>query len=420
MAQNLGLLGEILNVATRGNRQARETQEFDDSLKQLLTKQQAEGKIKNQFEIDKIKATQKAKDAGAKLDVENKADLFKRNLISKQQNLSPLEQLIERGGAADAAKILRNEELFNTIAGGEQQGAVGQQGIIPQQNIDFQGQFRPPTIQEEAVGQSFERPDLFATEAKFGDFGKLEPSKIKSESGIKRAKKVETSTAESVKQSFKLTGEFVKANRNFLRTTALFSGIVAQLQGKKAEQGGLGLVQGSFGKLGTTLKVPGFGRTASFTGQLDETAIGLNSVLTGQNRVIKSVVEMIRGTLPSEFDTDDFAAAKIAQSITNSFKLNKSFELGLLSPQSIEDLSAGDENFDLESRLNQIIELSPEEKSNLEKMISGILETPATKSRKLGKQPKDVKSQKDQPLTIGGQFSSKQQPFEIFSVEKVK
>jgi len=377
--------------------------------------------------IDSLSANRKRKQ-----DFSDKIQLLMLKEKIAQQFESPSDKLIrsakeieaaDTAGRPDIARAIR-DRVARGIEVGDQGANQGGFGQIPQQASQSQpqdqfGQLGLAQAQQEIpqqFPQSLAGPqDLISSEFKQNKFGEIEPSKIKSVSGVRALKEAETATSESVKKSFKLTDDFVKANRNFLRTTALFSGIVAQLKGKKKEQGGLGLAQGAFGAGMSKLRVPGFGRTASFTGQLDETAIGLNSVLTGQNRVIKSVVEMIRGTLPNEFDPDDFAASKIAQSVSNAFKLNKSFELGILTPEEIENLSKGDANFDLESRLNEIIKLTPEDNANLERMIQGILQTPATKERSLGSPKKETKEE----LRKFGGINSKE-PLKILSIERVE
>lgn len=207
----------------------------------------------------------------------------------------------------------------------------------------------------------------------------LVPKEIISLSAQKQLDK----SSESIKQSLKLTDEFVKANRNVMRTAALFSGMVGQLKGKAIEQKGLGLIPGLKGRFGLFTKQPGFGRTAGFEGQEKETAIALNSILTGQNRVIKSVVEMIEATLPGDLDPEDVAASKISQSLTNAFKLNLSFKKGLLSPDKIEALSEGNEAFDLQRELSSIVTLSPKDQETLDSIIENILNTPATKKQTL-------------------------------------
>ena len=135
-----------------------------------------------------------------------------------------------------------------------------------------------------------------------------------------------------------------KARANFGRSISLFQQITAQLKGKSEEQGGLGLIPGVRGLIATKTKRPGFGRTAGFLGQQRETAIGLNSILTGQNRVIRSVVKMIQETLPDEFDPQDMAAAKMAQSIKNAYKLVKSFEKAGLSPDVLRKMNPSELN----------------------------------------------------------------------------
>jgi hypothetical protein len=230
------------------------------------------------------------------------------------------------------------------------------------------------------------QPDVRATTFEQTPFGGLRPTKFEDVGliGEKEQKK------KAIGSSAKLTDDFIKNNRNLLRTEALFSELVANLKGKKEEQGGLGIVPGIKGRLGQFGQSlfgdrpgqEGFGRTAAFKGQLEETAIGLSPILTGQNRIIKSIVEMISKTLPTELDSESIAANKIRQSLTNAIKLNLSFERGLLSPDEIERLQGVDDKFDLEKRLNTVVKLSTDEQKFLDQRVNDVLNTP--KSRPLG------------------------------------
>lgn len=174
-----------------------------------------------------------------------------------------------------------------------------------------------------------------------------------------------------------------KARANFGRSVSLFQQITSQLKGKAEEQQGLGLWPGIKGALATKTKRPGWGRTAAFTGQQRETAIGLNSILTGQNRVIRSVVKMIQETLPDEFDPQDMAASKMAQSIKNAYKLVKSFEKAGLSSSVLKKMSPNELNNINANSMVGLYTLTPGEEQEVEVIIQDVLQAPAAPKRSL-------------------------------------
>jgi hypothetical protein len=63
--------------------------------------------------------------------------------------------------------------------------------------------------------------------------------------------------------------------------------------------------------------------SGAYDGQLSETTFTLNRLITGQNRVIRSVTELIRKTLPSLGISDRQFKTKISQSLQNAYALTK-------------------------------------------------------------------------------------------------
>ena len=183
---------------------------------------------------------------------------------------------------------------------------------------------------------------------------------------------------ESVKQSSKTVEQAAIQTKNFNKSVALFRGLISQIKAKGKEQGGLGLIPGIKGKIATKLKVPGYGATEAFEGQRKETALALNNVITGQNRAIKSIVDMIFSTLPDEYDPEDFAATKTAQSITNAYKLKKAVDNAMITPSDAEKMSTGQ----LKLVANNM-ELSTEEQAEIEEIMQSVLSTEAAPKRTL-------------------------------------
>jgi len=169
---------------------------------------------------------------------------------------------------------------------------------------------------------------------------------------------------------------------NFNLTASLFRNLVSQVKGKGEEQGGLGLVPGLLGRLNTTFKNPNFSRTASFPGQIRETALTLNRVLTGQNRVIKGVLEMINETLPEDLDPETFVANKIDQSLRNAFGITKAFEKAGLTSDVLEGMTQEQlDNIDARRLVNSI-SLTPEEKEEIDAVIEDVLAAPPSEPRR--------------------------------------
>jgi len=166
----------------------------------------------------------------------------------------------------------------------------------------------------------------------------------------------------------------------FLKTSALMEGLVSQLKLKLQEQGGKGgLIEGGKGVFRRLVKDPTAKGIASFPGQRRESALALNNVLTGQNRAIKGVIDMILKTFPDELDQPGPAAQKIAQTMTNAFRLLKAGTLKGL------DWSKVDENMPLEevTGLIESVTLTPEENQQVEQIIQRVLNAPIAKSREL-------------------------------------
>lgn len=119
-----------------------------------------------------------------------------------------------------------------------------------------------------------------------------------------------------------------EAGVNFSKAISQFGALVSNIKAKDSEQGGLGLAEGIAGGIRATLRMPNTGAISAFPGQVTESAIALNKILTGQNRVIKGVLKQIQGTLPGPRDTAEQVSSKLSQSIENSFKITRALQRG--------------------------------------------------------------------------------------------
>jgi hypothetical protein len=176
----------------------------------------------------------------------------------------------------------------------------------------------------------------------------------------------------------KLTERRAETQEGFRTALGLFQNFNAQFESKLAAQEGRGgVVPGIVGSIGAALKLPGKQAIAATEGQIQETALGLSRVITAQRRVIKGVVEMIKKTIPTGFDTREFKDQKIAQSVSNMFRLLMASNRGIITEQLVEgfdDPTTGLTN------LEEFIEgvaLTPAEETILEGLIDRVLSTPA-------------------------------------------
>ena len=212
---------------------------------------------------------------------------------------------------------------------------------------------------------------------------------------IKKAKTIEV-TKRKEKLTFERKQAGAKIDQNFNTLVGQFKGLVGQAKGAGEEQGGLGLLPGFLGKLNVAFKNPNFSRTAALPGQIAETSLVFNSILTGQNRVIKGVVEMIQSTLLTSMDPGTTIADKTAQSLTNAFRIKTAFHKVGLTPDVLDRMTQIQlDNLDVKGLISSV-SFTKEETAQLEGIIQDVLATPAVQQRQLpgfeqkGKGPKQA------------------------------
>lgn len=196
-----------------------------------------------------------------------------------------------------------------------------------------------------------------------------------------------TKALESAKAEVKLTAERVKKSQeiqtNFDTTVGFMKGLIGQAKGAGEEQGGLGLLPGLWGKVNTAFKNPNFSRTASVQGQIDESSLVYNRILTGQNRVIKGVVQMVKGTFLNMLDPGSTMAAKTTQSVRNSFRIKQAFQKVGWTPDILNKMTQAQlDTLPVEAVVNSIT-MTPEETAQLDGIVKDVLATPAVQSEEL-------------------------------------
>lgn len=192
---------------------------------------------------------------------------------------------------------------------------------------------------------------------------------------------------------------------NFLRAVTGFERAMAQLKGGMEENAAGGLMQGLYGDMRIFLKRPGTGRAKAFDAQVNETALSLNNILTGQNRVIKGVVEMIKSTFPTRKDPPDVIAQLFTQSIENAYGINKAFEKAGFTPEKIKNMTGTElDNIDVRGMVNRV-QLTPEETAEREIFVNRVLNTSPAPKRTIGTVNKQISTIDSELNEINKQLS---------------
>ena len=143
-------------------------------------------------------------------------------------------------------------------------------------------------------------------------------------------------TKEDIKGQKEREEAGAEAGMGMDKTVNLFK----NLWDRKKEQlgtSGAGVLVGTGKQIAAKARVPGFESTAAFEGQRAETAMALNRIVTGQNRLVKSIYDRLLASLPDGNDTESYARAKLEQSIRNAYGLQKAMRAyGNLTPEEME------------------------------------------------------------------------------------
>ena len=311
--------------------------------------------------------------------------LTPEGFVRDESLMNPTDTLIKQGQVADAR--LKLAQLGIQPQGGASSGQPQIQ--VPQGVGGAQPQFlsQAGLSSQNAQTAQPQQNDLFSTESNVLGV----PTKFQSESGLLREKAIDTAAKVKGDQAKTL----LENNQNFAKVVNLFSNLVSQKKSQLKEVQGGGLAQGLIGKGGAFLRKEGYSKTAAFPGQRTETTLALNSILTGQNRVIEGVTRKIAATLPDEFDTESFSADKVAQSIRNSFGLFKAIHKANLSPEFFSSMTEEQaKNFDITPQ-----KLTKEENDAVNQLIKEILATEEAPDFEFTNDGDD--------LRVGGSFQGK-------------
>jgi len=317
---------------------------------------------------------------------------IREELKAKQETKSPLDLLIERANAAKAAEGLGDKELYNNILSMKPSGDAAS-STQPQPRVAPQGipQTKFGAVQPQEVQQSLARPeDLIPTKFKPGSFGDISPTEYVSKQSVISEKIL----SESTKASGKQLETLLKTTGNLSRVENAFSGLVAQAKRAVNEQGGFGAkaaVSARALRIGQRLgfgeEAPlekQFGGLAGHDAQRQETILALSPILTGQNRILRSALAMLKKTvpdLPIMGTTEAEYSENIRQSMKNSFKLSLGIARGLLPPYTIAKLTQTATDDQITQFLTDIVartRFTQEDEKSFNDLFQRVIKTPAT------------------------------------------
>lgn len=274
---------------------------------------------------------------------EDEERIFRRKEEIKQELNKPnaTEQLIQRAKAAEAAKTLGNEQLFNQLRG--QGGQVGGQRFQQSQQV------QDPTVQEEAVGQSligrgFTAPgqssqqELVTPKLKVGAFNKLEPKEIVD---IKAKSRIESAADQIDKKSKIKLGVLVSGSNLSLLGQSAFD--LSKVYADAFKEGGAGgAIQATVASLAEKVgDLPGgfevggrFPSAGSFPGKRQELILKMMPMLTqqptkpeGSVRLIQGILDAIGQTIPELGTAPKQARRQLQETLVSFYRFARAAEL---------------------------------------------------------------------------------------------
>lgn len=324
--------------------------------------------------------------------------LVKQQIEVKKKAQSPLERLIEQSKGVEAAGILGRTDLARAIrdASGGQSTVVQEQvapTVAPKNLLGTtRGIIEPPRV-DPLQGQS---KDLLFKKFKettniFGETRK-EPTEI-----ISRQALIDEKIAgEATKAVGKQLESLFKTSGNMTRVENSFSGLVGQAKRAVIEQGGFGIKAAVTGRGKRLIQRLGLeegeatleeqmGGLAAFEAQRQEVILSLAPILTGQNRILRSALTMIKKTvsdLPITGTTESEFSENIRQSARNTFKLALGISKSLLTPEQIIDLNKNATDEEITSFLTNLVKktrFTKEDEKFFDSFFQRIIKTSATK-----------------------------------------
>lgn len=326
-----------------------------------------------------------------------------------KENLEMLNQLVK------FAKDTGNRELLGMVTEMSKGMSASHVGGKPQLGPEAiaKGRTIPDVVSMDKIGEVGEGTGISAegfyeTDPLTGDLTPAAEARR-----IEIREKIGAETKALTKQQVDLS----EKETNFARAFNSFERAMAQLKGAVEEDAAGSLMKGIWGDLRKWGRRPGVGRAAAYDAQVNETSLALNSIITGQNRVIKGVVQMIKSTFPDRKAPPDMIAQLFTQSMENTYGIMKAFEKSGYTPERLNQMSQKELDSINVERILATINLSPEEIQERETFVQRLLDTPAAptrtikiKDKKLGERLRTIEEQLaeiDRQLAEGGKQNAR-------------
>lgn len=269
------------------------------------------------------------------------------------QPISELERTMGKARIAerfpspsDRLSLMMLQNLQRTIGGERGVEPAGEITPIGEEDITAVGgapELRPPV--EPAAPEVEPKPTLAptvkptATEKAPPQFLKIKTSQVDPATGLRKEvikdnpayKRWETRQAQKEKAALdiqttwqrEITKNRKTAMENFNAVSGLLQNTVAVWKAAAQEKEAKGLPKGIIskhtGKVAEAFDLPGLPHTKAYPGQQIETSMAMSKIITGGSRIIKSVINQLMKTLPTDNRRTPDMEAKIGQTFRNTF-----------------------------------------------------------------------------------------------------
>lgn len=303
-------------------------------------------------------------------------------------------------------KTGENFGVFNTVE--EAEAAAEQRVRMLDRASGGTGKFNTSNQEDILRTIKEQRGDSDLIPKKFGTTLRGERTVTEVENlNVERQKK---KVAEAAKAAGKQTQSTLKTQQALTRIKGASQELVARAKQAVDEQGGFGIVpsaRGAFGAFRARLGIEDlppekqFSGRGAFAGQLTEMTLALSPILTGQNRVIRGIVNMLKKTLPNLNESEAQFVGKLKQTNKNAYRLALGLARSGLGQKEIERLNDTTPD-EITSIIQDIISdasFTPEDEANFEEFWLDIVQTQATKAEGLPEEKAQTKTQ-GQPIQI--------------------
>lgn len=136
----------------------------------------------------------------------------------------------------------------------------------------------------------------------------------------------EFKTKEEDKILNKIKEDKKQQEANFGKVSALMQNLVSRWKSAAQEKTEKGFAPGlpalARGGVGKAFRERGIPHTSAYPGQRIETAMAMSRIITGGARIIRSVINQLMTTLPEDDAIPENMRTKVAQTLTNAYRLS--------------------------------------------------------------------------------------------------